>query len=250
VEFWRTGRASFGAFSARVACIAGCIFLVLLPWGIRNRITMGAWIFTRTGLGYTVGISYHDGAHWSDAMNNDPGGLRRISPEERVRISPNPRINPREARRALEMGELAYDDMYLRAGLTWIRQNPSQALLLVAQHTLYFWFPPGPDFYSGLYPGLARRALWIYAAVKWGLTLFSFAGLALLWNRNRMAAMHLGSMLAMYPLMYYLMNWSSRYRSPIEWVLVLLTALPVALAWERFLDRERRHAGERVGGSV
>jgi hypothetical protein len=31
-------------------------------------------------------------------------------------------------------------------------------------------------------------------------------------------------------------NWSSRYRAPIEWLLVLLASVPVAWTWDRFIQ--------------
>jgi len=37
-----------------------------------------------------------------------------------------------------------------------------------------------------------------------------------------------------FPLVYYLVNWSSRYRMPIEWVLVLLASVAAAGIYQRF----------------
>jgi hypothetical protein len=238
VEFWHSGRTNPARFAARVACVGACIFLVLLPWGIRNRITMGSWIFTRTGMGYALALSYHPGAHWSDFVNNEPS---LVNPAAK---SPYPPNNPEELQRVTRMGEIAYENMKFREGLNFILQYPSESLKLFAQHVFYFWFPPGPKFYSW-HPG---RSIWVYAVAKWGLTVLAFAGLALLWKRNRAVAAYLGSMLVFYPLPYYLINWSSRYRLPIEWTLVLLAAVPVALAWERL--RRGKASAAAVAGEV
>ena len=43
--------------------------------------------------------------------------------------------------------------------------------------------------------------------------------------------------LVTFPLVYYLVNWSSRYRMPIEWVLVLLAGVAVAGVYDKFLAR-------------
>ena len=58
------------------------------------------------------------------------------------------------------------------------------------------------------------------------------------------AAQATAVVLLTFPLVYYAVSWSSRYRMPIEWVLVLLAGVAVGGAWD--LLRERRHSAARL----
>lgn len=79
------------------------------------------------------------------------------------------------------------------------------------------------------------------------LTLFAFAGWIVMLRVRREAAIHLGVILVMFPLAYCVVNWSARYRAPMEWVLVLLAAVSIArllevvfpTAWPRRRARPR-----------
>jgi hypothetical protein len=75
----------------------------------------------------------------------------------------------------------------------------------------------------------------VYALARGLLTVFAFAGLWMLWRTHRSLAAFFGSILLFFPLIYYVVNWSSRYRAPIEWLLVLLASVPVAWSWDRFI---------------
>jgi len=57
--------------------------------------------------------------------------------------------------------------------------------------------------------------------------LMAASGLVRLWKKAPDAAKTLGVALLWFPLAYYLVSWSSRYRAPIEWILVLLAAVAI-----------------------
>jgi hypothetical protein len=229
LEFWRGGRARFGPFARRVACVGACAVLVLAPWAIRNRLSLGSWIWLRDGLGLEMKLSYHDGSSWANIYNIRPSLEYPDRPNRDAEISHHPYISTAENRRVQQIGEVAYFAQMKQEAVDWIRAHPSQSLTLIAQHTFYYWFPPGPSFY-GFRPG---KGIILYSFARWALTLLAFAGLAICWKRHRDAALYFTAILLVFPLVYYLVNWSSRYRSPIEWLLVLLAAIPLAWVWQR-----------------
>jgi hypothetical protein len=112
------------------------------------------------------------------------------------------------------------------AAVEWMRRHPQETAALIAQHIRYFWLPPGADTYRH------GRGLALYTLARQALTAAAFAGLIVLWRQKRQLAQMLAGILLVYPIVYYLVNWSSRYRAPIEWILILLAAVLVGAAAE------------------
>jgi len=110
-----------------------------------------------------------------------------------------------------------------------VKAQPGQTLTLFLQHGFYYWFPPGPN----LYFEMPRLIGWPYTIAKWLLTLLAAVGWFRLRKISRQGAMAMGVIVFWFPLVYYLVNWSSRCRMPMEWVLVLLAAVALAGVWER-----------------
>lgn len=226
------GKRGLGRFLGQSACIAAGVFVVLSPWVIRNRITLGEWVLTRDMLGYGLALSYHDGAHWGEPFNNHPGRLIPGHADD-LSLSPYPYLNVKLRSEVARLGEVEWDRQRRREGLAWIAAHPVQSLILMAQHTFFFWFPPPADFTSEL----PRAVAWPYSIAKWMLTLLALAGWLRLRNLAAPAAQWIAVILLTFPLVYYLVNWSSRYRMPIEWVLVLLAGVAVAGVYDKFLAR-------------
>jgi hypothetical protein len=221
-DWLASGKRDFARFLRQSIGLAAGVFVLLLPWGIRNRIVLGEWLFTRSMLGYGLALSYHDGAHWGEPVNNHPG---RLIPGHAAdtSLSPYPFLNERLRPTVARLGELEWDRRKRREGLTWIAAHPWRSLILLGQHAFYFWFPPGADFYSESPRALMR----LYASAKWLLTLLALAGWLRLRRLTPSAAQSLAVVLVSFPLIYYVVNWSSRYRMPIEWVLVLLAGVTI-----------------------
>jgi len=113
------------------------------------------------------------------------------------------------------LGEATYNRMRLREAMSWINNNRSRFLWLTAQRLVAFWFPNSSG--NPLKQGHLSRSEW----VAYGFTLLSVPGLLLLWrNRNR-AAVVFSFGLSLDPLMYYLTQFSPRYRHPILWATLL-----------------------------
>ena len=66
------------------------------------------------------------------------------------------------------------------------------------------------------------------------LTLFGLAGLLVMYKMNSRSGVLIGLIWITFPLIYYVTFWSSRYRYPMEWTLVLCSAVFVEQLWERF----------------
>jgi hypothetical protein len=226
------GKRDFQRFLGQSVCLAAGVFVVLSPWVIRNRITLGEWVPTRDMLGYGLALSYHDGAHWGEPFNNHPG---RLIPghENDFSLSPYPFLNVKLRPEVARLGEVEWDRQKRREGLTWMAAHPGRSLVLMAQHTFFFWFPPSADFTSEL----PRLVAWPYAIAKWMLTLLALAGWLRLRHLAAPAAQWTAVILLTFPLVYYLVNWSSRYRAPIEWVFVLLAGVAIAGIYDRYLAR-------------
>jgi hypothetical protein len=226
------GKRDLRRFLGQSVCVAAGVLVVLSPWVIRNRITLGEWVLTRDMLGYALSVSYHDGAHWGEPFNNHPG---RLIPghENDLSLSPYPFLNVKLRPEVARLGEVEWDRQKRREVLAWIAAHPGQSFILMAQHTFFFWFPPPADFTSEL----PRVVAWPYAMAKWMLTLLALAGWLRLRHLAAPAAQWTAVVLLAFPLVYYLVSWSSRYRMPIEWVFVLLASVAIAGIYDRFLAR-------------
>jgi hypothetical protein len=61
-------------------------------------------------------------------------------------------------------------------------------------------------------------------------TLAAWAGWAVLWRRRNAGYLLVGVIWLTYPLTYYLIQWSSRYRLPIDWSLILCAGVAMHTA--------------------
>jgi hypothetical protein len=228
------GKRDFQRFLGQSICLAAGVFVVLSPWVIRNRITLGEWVLTRDMLGYGLALSYHDGAHWGEPFNNHPGRLIPGHADD-LSLSPYPFLNVKLRPEVVRLGEVEWDRQRRREGLTWIAAHPGPSFILMAQHAFFFWFPPLADSISEI-PAVVA---WPYAIAKWMLTLLALAGWFRLRNLAAPAASWVAVILVTFPLVYYLVNWSSRYRAPMEWVLVFLAGVAIGGIFDKFLARPR-----------
>jgi hypothetical protein len=118
-----------------------------------------------------------------------------------------------------EMGEVVYHRQRLKAAVAWMTAKPGRFARLTAERFRLFWFPK-------LGPGVASYPFWV-------VTLLGWIGVIWAYRSNRFAASLFGSMLGVYPLVYYLVQHVLRYRYPILWVSSLMSAYALAAAWDR-----------------
>lgn len=198
--------ASRGRKAPRMVAVAllwpvvGCL-LALSPWIIRNYLTLGGFVWGRDNFGLELSVSNGAGASWSNAENHD-----RIFTMHPSRYRP-------AAERLLAQGELAFNADRKREAVEWIESQPREFAVLTARRAVGFWFPPGSN-------RAHRMALAVF-------TLLAFVGLILMWRLVNPAFAITAVIWAMYPLLYYVIQWSSRYRQPIDWSLILCASVAV-----------------------
>ena len=192
-------------FVRRALLTVAVAALVTIPWTIRNYVRLGALIPLRSNFPLEFHISNNDEARVTFESNYRSGSFRQFHPSH----------NPAEAQRIREIGEAAYNKALLSQAVGWVRAHPRRFLSLTAQRALAFWFPVSRT--------LAKTVLF------WCLPPAALLGLWRLARTAPLAARLLGSLLIFYPLTYYLVQTSHRYRYPLDWLLVLL-ALPALLS--------------------
>ena len=106
----------------------------LLPWIIRNQISLGAPIVTRSNFGIELRVSNNNEATPDQRVNYNLGVYDHFHPLQSVT----------EARKVLLLGEVAYNKTVLEDTEGWIRSHFSKFLALRAGRVWDFWFYPDP----------------------------------------------------------------------------------------------------------
>jgi len=171
------------------------------PWAWRNYNMFHTFFFIRSNLGLELRMGNHEGATAAMATMN-------------FTMPQHPRTQLAEARKVQQLGEVEYMRQALRETLTWIWENPLEFLKLTFLRFVYFWFGP-------LY---LRRA----AAVIPALTI-----LAVLAIRRIFPLLSLPKRIVIlvplltYPIIYYLVPYMPRYRTPIDWLIFILAGVEI-----------------------
>jgi hypothetical protein len=163
-------------------------------------------VFLRDNLGLELAVSNNPCATFSLDLNRSQSACFENN---------HPNESYDEAMRVLMLGEPAYNQIRMHEAITWINDNRSQFLLLTAQRLMAFWFPNSSG--NPLMRSQISRSEWV--TYIW--TLLSIPGLLLLWRSHRHAAVVFGLWLSFYPLVYYVTQFSERYRHPILWATLL-----------------------------
>jgi hypothetical protein len=121
-----------------------------------------------------------------------------------------------------------------RDAMEWISTHRAEFLGLTWQRIVHFWFPTGRN-------SIHQGALALF-------TLLAFTGLALLARMQSPAFWFAAVIWMTYPLTYYIIQWSSRYRQPMDWSLILAAgvAIQAAAVWLR--DRWQRPGNPEYTG--
>lgn len=186
-----------------VAAFAAATALVCVPWSVRNYSRLGGVFFIRDNLGSEMRLSNADCAGARDAENGCHALLQ-------------PNANVHEASLIRDMGEYRYNRMRMAEALRWIGEHPARFRELTLQRIREFWFPT-PE----------RPPIYEYS--RWLISALAAAGLFLLAREGSRTAVFFAGALALYPLVYYVVQAMTRYASPVLWV----AALPAAYAATR-----------------
>ena len=189
--------------------VAG-IAVFLVPWALRNNYMLGSPILTRSNFGIEFWVSN--------------GGPDRTFDHAYNYETYHPSRNGAEAARVVELGEVEYGRIKRAEAMDFIRANPGSFVRLIARRFGAWWFPPYPL---------------LLVAPKFVLTLAAFTGLWLLFRRNRLVAWLILLTWLTFPDVYYVVHWVSRYRTPMDWQLVLCCSVALFESY-RVLTRSRR----------
>lgn len=205
---------------------------LILPWNVRNYRALGGFVPVRSNLGLELRMGNNACAAVSLKLNTSTSCYQ------------HPASDRTEARKVAQVGEIQYNRAQMSAALAWIRQNPKRAAGLWLRRAEIFWFPSGA--------GTPWRTLftsdhWLWRWTVDLATVLSLPGLALLYYKNRPAAVICAVFLLAYPIAYYFIQYDWRYRLPITWVSFVLASLTlswfVAAARRRFMRAFQPIAG-------
>ncbi len=196
-------------FLVQAVWLAVSIFVFLLPWGMRNWMVLDSFILTRSDLGLELWLSNGPGRTFDLPTNY--GNL-------------DPAANQDEAAKVAAMGEAAYNRERMQEAVSWIRANPSPFARLTVRRFIAWWLPPGNG---------------AIVAANAGLTLLAFAGLWILWTSYRLVAALFAVTWLTFPNLYYVIEWSSRFRYPMDWQLVICAAVALHFGWRMWRGRRR-----------
>lgn len=124
--------------------------------------------------------------------------------------APHPGINPAECARLIALGENAYNREKFHLAVAWIRQHPASFVALTSARTVLFWFPWNGSL--------------LLSALNWILVGVSIAGMAMLVRRRHPGVPLFANIWLTFPVVYYFIQASTKYRYPIEWTFILLAA--------------------------
>jgi hypothetical protein len=123
----------------------------------------------------------------------------------------HPNVDPAEAMKVQYLGEIAYNRAKMNEALAWIRENPIKFIKLTALRVLYCWFPKTDRLPQSIVAGI--------------LTIAAGIGLSQLFRINSLAAVLITTIWVSYPIIFYFLQFHTRYRYPIHWTFVILAAL-------------------------
>lgn len=191
------------------------LILMCTPWIIRNYRTMGGWFFIRDNLGLELFIS--------NAEDAQPSLEANMATHRYCRI--HPICSAAAADEIRRVGELTFNRQLLKEALSWIASHPGSFGELTISRIAIFW----TDLPANRFTFAFRLLL---SALGW-------VGLVLMWRANlRLQVLLLTSILAAYPVIYYLVQYSNRYVLTISFAIFL----PAGFALEHLGSKLRRRA--------
>jgi hypothetical protein len=205
---------------SRPALAAGIALVCCLPWTIRNYVVFHKFIPMRSNFPFELWVGNND-IFDPDARN----GKQRITQFE-------------EVRRYTHLGETGF--MQEKWGLAeqFIREHPRLEMRLTWKRFVALWAgteTPVKDFEET--DSLLLRVIFLSNALA---ALGAAAGIIVLWSDRSAFAFPLTVFPVLFPIVYYVTHASLRLRHPIDPLLLLLTAIASAAAWQKFTHRSQQ----------
>ena len=203
-QLHRRGKAYFAP-----AALAAIVFwMTLLPWLVRDYTVMGHFIFIRDNAGNELRIG------------NNPLA------EGQYVLALHPSQNDLVMAKYKRMGEWAFCVDQGRLAREWIEANPGRFAEITLRRVYFFW--------NGI-PRLAKRQ-WLAETKNTHilfLSVMGIGGLLLALKRRVHGVFLFTTLLAFYPLVYYICFPEPRYRHPIDPQLIILGVYLVSEARPR-----------------
>lgn len=182
------------------ATTGACLLITLAPWAIRNYEALGSLIWTRSNFWLEMQVS-NNGVLTADLERN------QRMPEFALF---HPYAGAAQRAEVKRLGEVAYMRAKRKQALAWITTHKLRFLQLTAERFRLFWIPT------------MRRPFQMLGEAS--LTILGLSGLVLLFRSRKPYAWIFGPAIVLYPLVYYLIQVTPRYRLPLEPFLFLLGA--------------------------
>lgn len=225
---WLRASGAKKKIALQLGLTCACVFVVLLPWTIRNFLVLGKPVL-RSNLGLELNIGNNDYV-WASLMSEDAS-------EPAIYRSPlyHP-TNKDQERRLAKMGEIAYMQWSEEHALAYIRTHPTRFLGLTAARMVGLWL--GPLGRAGQWNNQVRVGFSL-TGIKTALMVlplpFAAVGIYLAVRAKKEIFPLLG-FLAVAPGVYYFTHIAPRYRFPLDPILLMLGAFAVRKAivgWRR-----------------
>jgi hypothetical protein len=213
-EMWRQ-KSTF--FKVSLLPLVLLPVVIIAPWTIRNYLVFHSFPVIRDNFGLELSVSNNDCARFGFWENAETGCFEKFHPYSNVN----------EARKVVELGEAKYNELQLQEALRWISSHPARFIKLSILRFIAFWLPTDSfTFHAVIGHRLERFTIYL-------MTLLSGLGLVILYRRDIKSAAVLMSLLTLFPLVFYIVEFVDRYRYPIMWVTFLLGAVPITACAQR-----------------
>jgi len=189
-----------------------CALLIMTPWAIRNYVTLGSLIWTRSNFGLELQRSNND-MFTTDNEHN-------VLTAEWLRT--NPFTTESERAKVRMSGEVTYQRAEQEEAFAWIRTHKRRFLVLTAERVRLFWLP-------------RMRRPW-QTLFETCLTIMALCGLVVALWKGKTRAWLMSAVLISYPTVYVITQVSPRFRLPIESILFLFSAYAVSSLCTRFRE--------------
>ena len=206
--------------SAALAVVA--FVLVCTPWQVRNYRVMHANFFIRDGFALEAYAGNNGDTHESNSAFAHPAS------------------NPAEMAKYERMGEIAYMQQKRVLVLDFARHHPMFVAVATVRRIVRFW----TGFWS-FAPSYLKYEPFDAPNIPFCLALlfFTVRGVRLLWRTHRSAAIGLLSLLAIFPLPYYITHASPDYRQPIEPEIIAIVIVGIFGLQPKVWRRKRAISG-------
>lgn len=200
--------------TARLLAVVAIAVAVVAPWSVRNALLPGPWVPVSVQSGAAYGV-FND-----DAAQDD---------EHRWAWRPLPRRDVDLFARERTDGEL-YRDLLGRAG-DYVRENPGsvpRAFWANGVQRLWDLRSPSDALFEVQFEGRTRAVAAVALGAYWPLLALAVGGLVRLWRSGRRDVVLAVAALALASSVVYTTDGGTRYRAPLEPLVVVLaaTALP------------------------